>query len=583
RLLAGAGIIVLVTGLGFGAWWYRRNSGAAPPVVERQFTFNAPENHVQAQAISPDGKYIAYNDSVGLHLRVIASGEEHDLPAPTTGRLIAISWFPDGNTLLLGTDEAGFSQSAWTLSIFGGNPSRLRTGAGEPAVSPDGSQIAYLKVRDGNEIWLMDAHGENPRMLLKDNDHILSLPAWSPDGRYVAYLRTDKAKPGGSIEAWDIRRGGATEIVSDPKLSTNALSWNRDWRILYGISGSAELVDTSLWKINVSAADGHPKGTANPIAKFENFVLGDLSTTRDGKTLSVLRAKIYLNVYVGATAQNGARLEAVRRLTSHHSFEQPSAWTADSSSILFSSNRNGTSNIFRQNIQGQTAERVLGSSDADAKGATFTPDGAWILYEVTPKGDSNASAGAVRLMRAPASGGSPDVVLEVAPSVDSGYTCPRHANAICIWSEKTQKEITFYELDPLRGKGKELAKCEIGSRPYYGWDVSPDGHHLAVVSSIGPYVRTIELATGKTRDVPVPGDWLLQSVGWSADGRGLFMTLWTPRGFTLGHVDLAGNAQVLLNKGFDQWMTGPIASPDGRYLAFSAQTWDSNVWLLEDF
>ena len=85
------------------------------------------------------------------------------------------------------------------------------------------------------------------------------------------------------------------------------------------------------------------------------------------------------------------------------------------------------------------------------------------------------------------------------------------------------------------------------------------------------------------RDLAVPADWLLQSVGWSAKGTALFVTVYTPKAFLLGRVDLAGNTRVLLDKGTDEWLNQVIASPDGRYLAFKAQNWDSNVWLLERF
>lgn len=85
------------------------------------------------------------------------------------------------------------------------------------------------------------------------------------------------------------------------------------------------------------------------------------------------------------------------------------------------------------------------------------------------------------------------------------------------------------------------------------------------------------------RDLAVPADWLLQSVGWSANGTALFVTVYTPKAFLLGRVDLAGNTRVLLDKGTDEWLNQVIASPDGRYLAFKAQSWDSNVWLLERF
>ena len=84
--------------------------------------------------------------------------------------LSQISWFPDGNTLLLVTWDSIHGGSAWVLSIFGGNPTKLRDGVMTAVISPDGSQIAFEKVRGAHEIWLMDAHGENPRLLLTYND-----------------------------------------------------------------------------------------------------------------------------------------------------------------------------------------------------------------------------------------------------------------------------------------------------------------------------------------------------------------------------------------------------------------------------
>jgi eukaryotic-like serine/threonine-protein kinase len=147
-------------------------------------------------------------------------------------------------------------------------------------------------------------------------------------------------------------------------------------------------------------------------------------------------------------------------------------------------------------------------------------------------------------------------------------------------SEKRDNELAFYELDPLRGKGKEIARTQIGSGRFYGWDISPDGSHLAIVSSIGPFVRTIDLGTGKIRDVNAPKNWSLQSDGWSADGSAVFVTAYTPKAFVLGRIGLAGSARILLQNE-KQWMNDLVASPDGHYLAFRAQTWDSNVWLLD--
>ena len=135
---------------------------------------------------------------------------------------------------------------------------------------------------------------------------------------------------------------------------------------------------------------------------------------------------------------------------------------------------------------------------------------------------------------------NPDIVLEAPLAVEADVHCPRRRNSSCIWSEKKEKELIFYELDPLRGKGRTIGSLR------YGWDISPDGSLIAVVSSIGRYVQTIEVGTGKTRDVTVPADWLLELVGWSADGTSVFVTVYTPKSFGLGQVDLAGTRSCAL-------------------------------------
>jgi hypothetical protein len=126
-------------------------------------------------------------------------------------------------------------------------------------------------------------------------------------------------------------------------------------------------------------------------------------------------------------------------------------------------------------------------------------------------------------MRVPVSGGSSELVLNGVPDQDSSspnfLACPL-ATASCVLTEQKEKEVIFYALDPLKGKGKELARSEIKPQASYGWDLSPDGSEVAVVSGLGTFVRTIDLKTGLKRDVPVPSEWDLRSVGWAADGKG---------------------------------------------------------------
>ena len=80
-----------------------------------------------------------------------------------------------------------------------------------------------------------------------------------------------------------------------------------------------------------------------------------------------------------------------------------------------------------------------------------------------------------------------------------------------------------------------------------------------------------------------PGWGDFQSIAWAADGNGFFVTSNLPESKNLLHVTLTGEVKPLLHYDRRQWMINPLPSPNGKYLAFQATTWDSNVWMLEGF
>jgi eukaryotic-like serine/threonine-protein kinase len=80
--VASGGLLAAATTLMVGLWMRSPagDTGRLPAMTLRQITANPSEDAAYHGAISPDGRYMAYTDLEGLHLRLIETGETHLLP-----------------------------------------------------------------------------------------------------------------------------------------------------------------------------------------------------------------------------------------------------------------------------------------------------------------------------------------------------------------------------------------------------------------------------------------------------------------------------------------------------------------------
>ena len=130
------------------AWFLlHRPPKPSAELTQKRLTFNSSENPVQSAAISPDGKYLAYSDPAGIHVKLLSTSEERLIPrpagVPASAYWVVDSWFPDGTQLLADAYEPGGHKSMWTVSVLGQSPRELREGASGFEVSPDGTHIAF--------------------------------------------------------------------------------------------------------------------------------------------------------------------------------------------------------------------------------------------------------------------------------------------------------------------------------------------------------------------------------------------------------------------------------------------------------
>ena len=115
-----------------------------------------------------------------------------------------ISWAPDGASIVFSSNRDKDSEldplasRIWALDMRGGNLTALTTQHGpsaEPAVSPDGRQIAWVGFPDRGrgyenaQLWLMNRDGSSLRSLTAGFDRSVGRPRWSGDGKslFVAY------------------------------------------------------------------------------------------------------------------------------------------------------------------------------------------------------------------------------------------------------------------------------------------------------------------------------------------------------------------------------------------------------------
>jgi len=122
----------------------------------------------------------------------------------------------------------------------------------EPAVSPDGRTIAFIRGRPddrtSDQVWLMDADGRNSRMVFVGTPQSLSNPAWSPDGRFLAMSAGyNLAQPPNynwrvGIAVLDLQTGGFTDVTyGTPVLDRDLMpAWSPDGgRIAFSRQGAA--------------------------------------------------------------------------------------------------------------------------------------------------------------------------------------------------------------------------------------------------------------------------------------------------------------------------------------------------------
>jgi Tol biopolymer transport system component len=251
--------------------------------------------------------------------------------------------------------------------------------------SPDGRQVAFITSRtQREEIWVMDADGKDPHVLLSGPFEELGRSggygvsgnrlSWSPDGQTLAFVQVRDAQK--RLVLADLKRGGTRELetgfreIAAPAFSPDgkqiAFSAAKD-----GISQLYLMPSAGGPSVALSSESG-------------TSLITDPSWSPDGKQIAFSAEEAGKNQVFRINADGSGR---IRLSPPTHDCLMP-AFSADGSKVFFSTDDGGGYNLAWVHADGSHYERL-----SDVVTGVFNPhpsaDGRWLLFTAYEDGCQN--------------------------------------------------------------------------------------------------------------------------------------------------------------------------------------------------
>ncbi len=192
-----------------------------------------------------------------------------------------------GPDFLLYLSSRGGPQGLWRFKD--GSETELWSGSEggisyAPAVSRDGSHVAFVVRRNGRGVLHVLASDDNTARPLAESLDVRDTPSWSPDGKWIAVAaRVGDASP---LFKVPVQGGGAPVHLADGMLSDPAWSPQGSY-ILYLDSSQGGPTVT----IRAVTPDGHPPNL--PELPKVSYLGNRYRFTADGKSLVIMKGLLW--------------------------------------------------------------------------------------------------------------------------------------------------------------------------------------------------------------------------------------------------------------------------------------------------
>ncbi len=280
-----------------------------------------------------------------------AHGPGKDVTIDTrTGTWMSLDVSPDGREIAF--DLLG---NIYTIPIGGGEARAITSGGAwdmQPRYSPDGRSIAFTSDRAGGDnVWIMDRNGANPRQVSKEDFRLLNQADWSPDGQYlVARKHFTSSRSLGAGEMWLYHLGGGEGVQLTKRRTqqkdTNEPAFSPDGKYLY-FSDDVTPGEVFEYSKDVNGEIYAIQRLDMESGEIEKYIGGPGGSVRptpspDGKSLAFIRRDRYKSViYVMdiATGRETPLTDILDRDMQEtwaiHGVYPGMEWTPDNRSIVF--------------------------------------------------------------------------------------------------------------------------------------------------------------------------------------------------------------------------------------------------------
>jgi serine/threonine protein kinase len=579
-LLATAAVVVLTAVAALFWFLGQRATGPSATVgapVARQVQPITNSGDVISAAISPDGKYIAYEQSARseqtLYLRQLDGTQSLQLVPPQGISYWGLTFNPEGTAVVFGVKSDNEPTGAlMQISTLGGRTRKLATTLDStPAFSPDGSQLAWLAARVPEErhssIMIAKADGRDPRILatFEVPERIVPIfhagPSWSPDGRLIAtsaIVTGDETKA--KVVAVDTETGSVAWIAEPDWSYAAAVGWLPDGSGLLVVAEHVDQEWSQIWHLS------YPEGEARQITS-DLFEYRTISLTADGDQLVTIPTVSTSDIWsLSLTTDQPSKKISQSRQDGFRGF----AFAPDGR-ILYQTQEAGRIDLAFMNADGSERQRLTDDYEV-YRYPTFAPDGSIVYWTNPPTGPE--------LRRMDSDGTNPRFLAtadywakpDISPDGSWVYYSKFTDGISQIWrvpidsgtpERVTEQESFFPAISP---DGSRLA--------FYFVDPEDDLSYLGVRPIAGG-----ELLVRLKARYPYSGSW----VRWTDDGQALVINTMPGDRANLWRLPLDGSEPERLTNFGELRLYWWEFSPDGESLVVTRGDLSRDAVLMRNF